>query len=66
MSGGYDVLGLKEDDITKLIAAGAHLGSENVNYQMEQYIYKRRVDSNYHFFFLPLIFCLSSTIFTLD
>ncbi|KAG8039305.1 hypothetical protein G9C98_003612 [Cotesia typhae] len=44
MSGGYDVLGLKEDDITKLIAAGAHLGSENVNYQMEQYIYKRRVD----------------------
>ncbi|CAD6244101.1 GSCOCG00013246001-RA-CDS [Cotesia congregata] len=44
MSGGYDVLSLKEDDITKLIAAGAHLGSENVNYQMEQYIYKRRVD----------------------
>ncbi|KAH0545628.1 40S ribosomal protein SA [Cotesia glomerata] len=44
MSGGYDVLSLKEDDITKLIAAGAHLGSENVNYQMDQYIYKRRVD----------------------
>ncbi|XP_011302593.1 40S ribosomal protein SA [Fopius arisanus] len=44
MSGGLDVLSLKEDDVTKMLAACTHLGSENVNYQMEQYVYKRRVD----------------------
>ncbi|XP_063981442.1 small ribosomal subunit protein uS2 [Diachasmimorpha longicaudata] len=44
MSGGLDVLALKEDDVTKMLAACTHLGSENVNYQMEQYVYKRRVD----------------------
>ncbi|XP_015590832.1 40S ribosomal protein SA [Cephus cinctus] len=44
MSGGLDVLALKEDDVTKMLAACTHLGSENVNFQMEQYVYKRRVD----------------------
>ncbi|EFN84776.1 40S ribosomal protein SA [Harpegnathos saltator] len=45
MSGGLDVLALKEDDVTKmLLAAGIHLGAENVNFQMEQYVYKKRVD----------------------
>ncbi|XP_057318006.1 40S ribosomal protein SA [Microplitis mediator] len=44
MSGSNDVLGLKEDDTTKLLAAGAHLASDNVNYQMDQYVYKRRPD----------------------
>lgn len=38
------MLALKEDDVTKMLAACTHLGSENVNYQMEQYVYKRRVD----------------------
>jgi len=38
------VLALKEDDVTKMLAACTHLGSENVNFQMEQYVYKRRVD----------------------
>jgi len=37
-------LALKEDDVTKMLAASAHLGSENVNFQMEQYVYKRRVE----------------------
>lgn len=41
MSGGLDVLGLKEDDVTKMLAATTHLGAENVNFQMEQYVYKR-------------------------
>jgi len=41
MSGGLDVLGLKEDDVTKMLAATTHLGAENVNFQMEQYAYKR-------------------------
>ncbi|XP_050422869.1 40S ribosomal protein SA [Adelges cooleyi] len=41
MSGGLDVLGLKEDDVTKMLAATTHLGADNVNFQMEQYVYKR-------------------------
>lgn len=44
MSGGHDALALKEDDVTKMLTASAHLGTENVNYQMEQYVYKKRVD----------------------
>lgn len=44
MSGGTDVLALKDHDVTKLLAATTHLGSENVNYQMEQYVFKRRAD----------------------
>lgn len=42
MSGGLDVLSLKEDDVTKMLSAGTHLGSDNVDYQMEQYVYKRK------------------------
>jgi len=44
MSGGLGILSLKEDDVTKMLAATTHLGSENVNFQMEQYVYKRRSD----------------------
>lgn len=44
MSGGLDVLALKDTDVTKMLAATTHLGSENVNYQMEQYVFKRRPD----------------------
>lgn len=44
MSGGLDILSLKEDDITKMLVATTHLGAENVNFQMEQYVYKRRPD----------------------
>lgn len=44
MSGGLDVLALKDDDVTKMLAATTHAGSENVNFQMEQYVYKRRAD----------------------
>jgi len=46
MSGGYDALTLREDDVTKMLTASAHLGTDNVNYQMEQYVYKRRVDGS--------------------
>lgn len=38
------MLSLKEDDVTKMLAACTHLGAENVNFQMEQYVYKKRVD----------------------
>lgn len=44
MSGGLEVLGLREDDVTKMLAAGTHLGTTNVDFQMEQYVYKRRGD----------------------
>jgi len=44
MSGGLDVLSLKEEDITKFLACGTHLGATNVDFQMEQYVYKRKPD----------------------
>uniref|UniRef100_A0A182IVV1 Small ribosomal subunit protein uS2 n=1 Tax=Anopheles atroparvus TaxID=41427 RepID=A0A182IVV1_ANOAO len=44
MSGNLDVLSLKEDDVTKMLAATTHIGSTSVNFQMEQYVYKRRTD----------------------
>jgi len=44
MSGGLDVLGLKEDDVQKFLACSTHLGANNVDFQMEQYVYKRRPD----------------------
>jgi len=44
MSGGADILAFKEEDATKMLVACTHLGSENVNFQMEQYVYKRRPD----------------------
>lgn len=44
MSGGLDCLALKEEDVAKFLAAGAHLGSTNVDYQMEQYVFKRKAD----------------------
>lgn len=44
MSGGLDILAFKEEDATKMLVATTHWGSENVNFQMEQYVYKRRQD----------------------
>merc|ERR1712036_15807 len=41
MSSGYDALALKPDDAKKLLAAKAHLGFQNCQYQMKQYTYKR-------------------------
>lgn len=52
MSGGLDVLGLKEDDVTKMLAATTHLGAENVNFQMEQYAFKRNSRGKLHFNYL--------------
>lgn len=44
MSGGIDILALNEVDVTKMLAATTHLGSDKVNFQMEQYVFKRRPD----------------------
>ena len=44
MSGGYDVLAMKDDDVTKLLAASSHLGDPNVDFQMSQYVFKMKSD----------------------
>jgi len=44
MSGGLDALALREEDVTKLLLASVHQGSTNEDYQMKQYIFKRRPD----------------------
>lgn len=41
MSNGISALELKADDARKILAAKMHLGSQNCNYQMNQYVYKR-------------------------
>jgi len=44
MSGGLSILQPEEADISRLLNANTHLGSNNVNFQMSQYIFKRRPD----------------------
>jgi len=44
MSGGLDAMKAQEADITKMLAATTHLGSENSETTMMQYIFKRRQD----------------------
>ena len=44
MSGGLDALALKEEDVTKFLACATHLGASNVDFQMEQYVFKRKAD----------------------
>lgn len=42
-------MGLKEEDVTKFLACSTHLGSTNVDFQMEQYMFKRKPDGVYIF-----------------
>jgi small subunit ribosomal protein SAe len=44
MSGGIEILKAQEGDMTKMLAATTHLGSDNSETCMMQYIYKRRQD----------------------
>ena len=44
MSGGLEVLALKEADVMKMLAASTHLGTQNADFQMLQYAYKRKKD----------------------
>jgi len=44
MSGGLAILQPDENDVSRLLNATTHIGSTNVNYQMQQYIFKRRAD----------------------
>ncbi|MBZ3889120.1 40S ribosomal protein SA [Sciurus carolinensis] len=47
MSGALDALQMKEEDVLKFLAAGTHLGGTNLDFQMEQYVYKRKSDGIY-------------------
>ncbi|CAD5218408.1 unnamed protein product [Bursaphelenchus okinawaensis] len=47
MSGGHDELKLNSDDAFKLLACESHIGTTQVDYQSEQYVYKRRADGTY-------------------
>jgi len=42
MSAAKGVLSLQEEDLTKILVASAHLGSQNLDFQMEQYVFKRK------------------------
>ena len=44
MSGGLGVLALKQEDVAKFLSCNTHIGSNNLDFQMEQYVYKRRSD----------------------
>jgi len=44
MSGGLEVLSLKEDDVTKFLACSTHIGTNSADFQMLQYVYKRKKD----------------------
>lgn len=47
MSAGSSVLAIKQDDVTKFLACGTHIGTKSLDYQMQQYTYKRRADGIY-------------------
>jgi small subunit ribosomal protein SAe len=42
MSAAKGPFSLQEEDLTKILVAMAHLGSQNLDYQMEQYVFKRK------------------------
>lgn len=42
MSGGLSALKLKETDVEKFLALNTHIGTQNLNNQMEQYVYARK------------------------
>uniref|UniRef100_A0A2P2HVP0 Small ribosomal subunit protein uS2 n=2 Tax=Hirondellea gigas TaxID=1518452 RepID=A0A2P2HVP0_9CRUS len=44
MSGGLAILQMEETDVTRFLTSYTHLGSTNVNFQMQQYVFKRRND----------------------
>jgi len=40
-------LALKQEDVAKFLSCHTHIGANNLDYQMEQYVYKRRSDGVY-------------------
>ena len=52
MSGGLEALAMKEDDVTKMLAAGSHLGDANIHFQMADYVYKTKADGTYVYVYI--------------
>jgi small subunit ribosomal protein SAe len=44
MSGNHEKLKLNADDAYKFLVCETHIGASNVDFQGEQYIFKRRTD----------------------
>jgi len=44
MSGNCDAFTLRQDDVVKFLACQTHMGAPNVDFQMEQYVWKRKPD----------------------
>jgi small subunit ribosomal protein SAe len=44
MSGNCDSLQLRQDDVVKFLVCQTHVGARNVDFQMEQYVHKRKAD----------------------
>lgn len=65
MSGNCEALQLKEDDVKKILACGSHIGSSQVDFQMEQYVYKRRPDGKIITSYLVLLSSCHPTIIIL-
>lgn len=42
MTSGYAALQMKEDDVLKILAAQLHIGSKDVDYQMDTYVWKKK------------------------
>lgn len=42
MTSGYSILQMKEDDVLKILAAQLHVGSKDVDYQMDTYVWKKK------------------------
>lgn len=42
MTSGYSTLQMKEDDVLKILAAQLHVGSKDVDYQMDAYVWKKK------------------------
>lgn len=44
MSGGLEALKLSNDDASKMLTASSHIGTQNLDFQMGSYVYKRRAN----------------------
>lgn len=51
MSSGLDVFNLTDDEAMKLLVCESHIGTKTLDYQMENYVWKRRSDG------IKKIFC---------
>lgn len=47
MSGNCEAFKLREEDVMKFLACQTHVGANNVDFQMEQYVWKRKLDGTY-------------------